>query len=153
MNMNSFSKFTTAKYEGQALNPFFHCGHHMSSDTPVETNRKGKNILTQQWIPNEKQGKNKNDIKLQKDCTEAPMPFSESGKEVQTFLIKERGKRAESWKAEAFPQSRNFINLHLKVTDSTHKTTAGLHTNRTTRAKFWYLQLHFNITRVWFVHE
>lgn len=56
------------------------------------------------------------------------------------FSLKRGGKRAESWKAEAFPQSRNFINLHLKVTDSTHKTTAGLHTNRTTRAKFWYLQ-------------
>lgn len=98
---------------------------------PGRLNRKGKNILTQQWIPSEKQGKNKNVIKTQKDCTEIPMLFSESGKEVQIFLTKERNKKgAESWKAEAFPQSRNFINLHyLKVTDSTHKTTAGLHIN------------------------
>ena len=110
---------------------------------PGRLNRKGKNILTQQWIPSEKQGKNKNVIKTQKDCTEIPMLFSESGKEVQIFLTKERNKKgAESWKAEAFPQSRNFINLHyLKVTDSTHKTTAGLHINRATRSKFWYLQL------------
>lgn len=70
-------------------------------------NRKGENILTQQWIPNEKQGKNRNVIKSQKDCIEAPMLFSESGKEVQIFLIEEREKKKElrAGKQRHFPKA------------------------------------------------
>ena len=142
--MNSFSKLTTAKYESQALNPLFHCGHHMRVQTPpVETQQKrwkySHPAVNSQWKTRQKQKCYQVTERLYRGSY--ALQWIRKGGPDFSHWRERKKKGAKSWKAEAFPQSRNFINLHyLKVTDSTHKTTAGLHTNRTTRAKFWYLQ-------------
>lgn len=67
--MNSFSKLTTPKHEGQAPNPSLIVATTCEFRNAGGLNTKGKNILIQQWLLNEKQDKNKKIVlkKKQKD--------------------------------------------------------------------------------------